>query len=185
MKRLVTLLLTVALAVSACSAGGLSVDVYAATVEARAGSHADEVTGLADKNLSELDAAVARLQRDFEGDSLVEAAIAETARLAAMLFAGIGDALDRFVQELDEIDAPSDVESDHRAHIVALEASRAGIAPLLADLSAATTFDDIDRAIASSGYSDTQPRVIAACASLQDAIEALGPVVDLRCEPDV
>ena len=185
MKRLGTVLVAVVLVSSGCSAGDLSVDEYAASVEARAGSYAEEVTSLADKNISELDVAVARLQRDFEGESLVEAAVAETARLAAMLFAGIGDALDRFVQDLDETDAPSDVESDHRAYVAALEASRIGIAPLLADLTSATTFDDIDRAIASSGYSDAQPRVIAACASLQDAIGGLGSVVDLRCEPDV
>jgi hypothetical protein len=183
MRRLATLLATSLVIVSACSGGALSVDEYASAVEARAGANADEITALADQNISELNVAVARLQREVEGDELAEAAIAETASFASKLFAGIGDALDRFVQHLDELDAPSELETDHRAYIVALEASRSGIAPLLSDLSAAATFDDIDRAIASSGFSDAQPRVVAACSSLQRGIEALGPVVDLRCEP--
>lgn len=183
MRHLVTLLAAAALIVSACSGGGLSVDEYGSAVESRAGAYADEVTALADRNISELDAAVVRLQRDVEGDELTAAAIAETARLAAQLFAGIGDALDRFVQQLDELDAPSELETDHRAYVVALEASRSGIAPLIADLSSAVTFDDIDRAIASSGFSDAQPRVTATCTSLQRSIGARGSVVDLRCEP--
>lgn len=183
MRRIATLLAASLVIVSACSSGGLSVDEYASAVEAQAGANADEIIALADQNISELAVAVARLRREVEGDELAEAAIAETARLASKLFAGIGDALDRYVQNLDALDAPSELETDHRAYIVALEASRSGIAPLLSDLSAAATFDDIDRAIASSGFSDAQPRVVAACSSLQRGIEALGPVVNLRCEP--
>ena len=182
MRRLATLLASGAVIVSACSGGGLSIDEYASTVEIRAGAYADEITDLADTNISELDVAVVRLRRDFEGDELLEAVIAETARLTSMLFAGIGDALDRYVQELDALEAPSELESEHQAYIEALEASRSGIAPLLSDLGAAATFDDIDRAIASSGFSDAQPRVVASCTTLQSGIEALGPVVDLRCE---
>lgn len=183
MRRLVTAFAAVALTVSACSDSGLSVDEYAVAIDSQAGAYADEVTALADRNISELNVAVARLQDETEGDDLAEAAIAETARLASHLFAGIGDALDRYVRQLDELDAPSELETDHGAYIVALEASRTGIAPLLSDLSTAATFDDIDRAIASSGFSDAQPRVVAACDSLQRGIAELGPVVDLRCEP--
>jgi hypothetical protein len=183
MRRLIIVFSGIALVAAACSDGGLSVDEYAATVESQAGAHADEVTALADRNISELNTAVARLQDEAEGDELAAAAIAETARLASHLFAGIGDALDRYAQQLDELDAPSELEEDHGAYIVALEASRTGIAPLVSDLSTAATFDDIDRAIASSGFSDAQPRVVAACTSLQRSIATLGPVVDLRCEP--
>jgi hypothetical protein len=181
MRRLATLLTAGAVIISACSDDGLSAAEYASAVETRAGVYADEVTDLTDKNISELDVVVARLQRDFEGEALAEAAVAETARFAAMLFAGIGDALDRYVQDLDALDVPSELRTDHSAYMMALEASRSGIAPLLSDLSLATTFDDIDRAIASSGFSDAQPRVVAACTTLQRGIEARGPVVDLRC----
>jgi len=183
-RRLATLLTAGLVIVSACSGGGLSVDEYSSAVETQAAANADEITALADHNISELEVAVARLQREVEEDELAEAVIAETAMLTSKLFAGMGDALDRYVQDLEVLDAPSDLETDHRAYIVALDASRSGIAPLLADLAAAVTFDDIDRAIGSSGFSDAQPRVVAACISLEGGIEALGPVVDLRCEPN-
>ena len=184
MRRLATLLAAGVVIVSACSGGAPSVDEYASTVDDRAGAYANEDTDLADTNISELDGAVVRLQRDFDGDELLEAAINETARLASMLFAGIGDALDRFLQDLDALEVPSELESDHNAYIAALEASRSGIAPLLSDLGDAATFEDVDRAIASSGFSDAQPRVVAACTTLQRGIEAVGPVVDLRCDVD-
>ena len=183
MRRIATLLAAGVLITSACSGSGPSVDEYASSIESLAGAHADEVITLADRNISELDVAVARLQDEVEGDELATAAVAETARLASQLFAGIGDALDRYVQQLDELDAPPDLETDHRAYIVALEGSRSGLAPLISDLSAAATFDDIDRAIASSGFSDAQPRVVATCTSLERGIGTLGPTVDLRCEP--
>ena len=182
MRRPAALLAAGAVLVASCAGGGLSTEEYASTVEARAGNHADEIVNLADKNISELDVAVAQLQRDLEGEALAEAAVDETARLAAALFAGIGDALDRYVQDLDALDAPSELETDHRAYVTALEASRSGIGPLVSDLAAAATFDDIDRAIASSGFSDAQPRVVAACTNLEQGIEERGPVVDLRCE---
>ena len=182
MRRLAALLGAGAVMVTSCSGGELSTDEYAAAVEARAEVHADQVLDLADKNISELDVAVTQLQRDLEGEELEEAAVNETARLAAVLFAGIGDALDGYVQDLDALDAPSELAADHLAYIVALESSRSGIARLLSDLSAAVTFDDIDRAIASSGFSDAQPRVVAACTTLERDIEERGPLVDLRCE---
>jgi outer membrane murein-binding lipoprotein Lpp len=182
MRRAAGLVGAFAVIVASCAGSGLSTDDYASTVEARAEAHANEIVDLVAGNTSELNVAVARLQRDFEGEALAEAAVDETARLAAALFAGIGDALDRYVQDLDALDPPSELETDHRAYVVALEASRSGIAPLLSDLPAATTFDDIDRAIASSGFSDAQPRVVAACTTLERGIEARGPLVDLRCE---
>ena len=182
MRPLVTMFVAGVALISGCSGGGLSVEEYAPLVEDRAATYADEITALADRNISDLDVAVVRLQRDFEGEALVEAAIDETARLASMLFAGIGDALDRYVRDLDALDAPSDLQTEHRAHIVALKASRSGIAQLLSNLTAATTFDDVDHAIAGSGFSDAQPRVVAACNTLQRAIAEEGSVVHLRCE---
>ena len=116
--------------------------------------------------------AVSRFQDDFEGEALADAAVSETARLASMMFAGIGDALDRYVRTSTGWTSRP-IETDHRAYVEALEASRSGIAPLLSDLSMATTFEDIDRSIGSSGLSDAQPRVVAACTTLQATFEAL------------
>jgi len=166
---------------TACSSNGMPVEEYATVVEGEATAYADEVSGLFEQNVSDLDTAVSRLQDEVEGEALVAAALAETARLASMLFAGISDASDRYIADLDALDAPSSLEAEHRAYLDALAASREGTDALLSDLAAATTFDDIDRAIGSSGFSDAQPRVDAACRELQEAIQAQGPTVDLRC----
>ncbi len=166
---------------AACSSNGMPVDEYAAAVEGEATDYADEVSGLFEQNVGDLNTAVSRMQDEIEGEALATAALAETARLASMLFAGISDASDRYMTDLDALDAPSSLEVEHRAYLDALAASREGTDALLSDLAAATTFDDIDRAIGSSGFSDAQPRVDAACKNLQQAIQAQGPSVDLRC----
>jgi hypothetical protein len=179
--RAFTALVVALVVLGACSADGLPVDEYAATVEGGAIAYADEVSSLFERNVTELDTAVSRLQDEFEGEALVTAAVAETARLASMLFAAISDASDRYIMDLDSLGPPSSLEAEHRAYIAALAASREGTDSLLSELADATTFDDIDRAIGSSGFSDAQPRVDTACKDLEQAIRALGPAVDLRC----
>jgi hypothetical protein len=179
--RAVAALCAAVVVLAACSSNGMPLDEYAAAVEGEATDYADEVSSLFEQNVGDLDTAVSRLQDEVEGEALVAAALAETARLASMLFAGISDASDRFVADLDALDAPASLEAEHRAYLDALAASREGAGALLPDLAAATTFDDIDRAIGSSGFSDAQPRVDAACKNLQQAIREQGPSVDLRC----
>lgn len=168
-------------AITGCSADGLPIEEYAAETEVSASAHADEVSGLFERNVTELETAVSRLQDEFEGEALAEAAVSETARLASMMFAGISDATDRYIVHLEALDATSSVETEHRSYIAALAASREGTGDLLSALADATTFEDIDRSIGSSGLSDAQPRVDAACKSLEQAILAQGPTVDLRC----
>ncbi len=180
-RALVALCLAGLVALSACSPNGMPVDEYATTVESGAAGYADEISGLFERNVTELDTTVARLQDEFEGESLADAAVAETALLASMLFAGISDATDRYVAYLDDVDAPSVLETEHHDYIAALAASREGTASLLAALGDAMTFDDVDSAIGSSRFSDAQPRVDAACRALERAIRDQGPTVDLRC----
>lgn len=179
--RRIALISVGVLLVAACASAEPTIDEYAPVLEQRADVYADEVETLADQNAASLNSAVNRLQNDLQGDALIEAAVAETATLSSMLFAGIGDALDRYVRDLDEMATPASVENEHLSYLTALDASRSGIAPLLAALGSATSFEQIDQAIASSGFSDAQPRVEAACTALERAVESLGPMVDLRC----
>jgi len=166
---------------AACSGAEPLIDEYAPALQERAGAYADEVETLAEQNAADLNTAVNRLQNDLQGEALLDAAVAETAKLSSMLFAGIGDALDRYVRDLDEMPTPGSVADEHTSYLKALEASRSGVAPLLETLGTATTFEQIDEAIAGSGFSDAQPRVEAACATLERAVESAGVVVDLRC----
>ena len=181
MRRLALISAGFLLVVGACATTEPTIDEYAPVLEQRADAYADEVETLADQNAADLNSAVNRLQNDLQGDALIEAAVAETAALSSRLFAGIGDALDRYVRDLDEMATPASVEDEHLSYLTAMEASRSGIAPLLASLGSATSFDQIDQAIASSGFSDAQPRVEAACTTLEGAVESFGPRVDVRC----
>ena len=182
MTRSIASLVTGLLLLAACSGSELTVEEYASALEERATAYADEVDQLVEQNAADLNSAVNRLQNDLQGEALLMAAVGETATLSSMLFAGIGDAVDRYEQALDALGAPAPVAADHRSYLEALEASRRGVAPLLAALADVTTFEQIDQAIASSGFSDAQPRVETACATLEAAIESAGTPVSLRCE---
>jgi len=182
MMRPIAVVLAALLLLAACSSSELTVEEYAPAIEERATAYADEVDDLIEQNAVDLNSAVNRLQNDLQGDALITAAVGETAMLSSMLFAGIGDALDRYERALEALEAPVSVVDEHRSYLEALEASRRGVAPLLAALADVTTFEEIDRAIASSGFSDAQPRVEAACATLEGVIASVGTVVNLRCE---
>lgn len=181
MRRLTGLLVYAGMLMSACSAAGVSVPDYAAAVEERAAAYGAESDDLKAQQLATLEDTVTRLQSELNGQALVDAAISETARESTKLFAGISDALDRYVRDLDAMTPPATISDDHRAYARALETSRAGLVPILADLPGASSFDEIDRVIAGSGFADAQQRVEAACHALESVIESQGPTVDLRC----
>lgn len=182
MKRLSCLLIGAGVFLTACTTAGVSIADYATAVEERAATYGAESDALREEHLATLEDTVTRLQREFDGEALVEAAIGETAQESTKLFAGISDALDRYVRDLDAMDTPAAVSDDHREYIHALDTSRTGLAPVLEDLPSATSFEEIDRVIAGSGFADAQHRVEAACHDLERAIESQGPEVDLRCE---
>ena len=182
MRRIIAGLIAGLVLLAACSGAGPPIDEYAPVLQDRAGVFADEVEALAEQNASELNSAINRLQNDLQGEALVDAALGETATRSSMLFAGIGDALDRYVRDLDAMAVPDAVADEHASFIAAYEASRSGVAPLMEALAAATTFEQIDAAIASSGFSDAQPRVAVACTTLEGAIATLGAAANLRCE---
>ncbi len=182
MKRLIGLLIGAGVLLAACSTDSVTIADYAAAVEERAASYGAESDELKDQQLATLEDTVTRLQGELDGQALVDAAISETARESTKLFAGISDALDRYVRDLDAMTPPDTVSDDHRAYVHALETSRVGLGSVLADLPGASSFEEIDRVIAGSGFADAQQRVEAACRALEAAIEGQGPAVNLRCE---
>ena len=168
--------------VSACSADSVSIADYSVAVEERATAYGTESDELKEQQLQTLEDTVSRLQSELEGQALIDAAISETALESTKLFAGISDVLDRYVRDLDAMTSPPAVADEHRTYIQVLETSRAGLASVLADLPGATSFEEIDRAIAGSGFADAQQRLEAACRALEDAINLQGLTVDLRCD---
>lgn len=182
MRQLTGLSIVVAILAAACSTVSVSITDYSAAVEERAAAYGTESDDLEEQQLATLEDTVGRLQSELEGQALIDAAISETARESTKLFAGISDALDRYVQDLDAMAPPSTVSDEHVTYMQALDTSRSGLVSVLEDLPGATSFEEMDRAIAGSGFADAQQRVEAACRVLEDAIEEQGPAVDLRCE---
>ncbi len=182
MKQLTGLLIGAGVLLTACSAATVSVADYATAVEERAAIYGAESDDLRDLHLAALENTVARLQSELDGQALIDAVIGETAQESTKLFAGISDALDQYARDLDAMASPTAVSDEHRTYVRALDTSRAGLAPVLEDLPGATSFEELDRAIAGSGFADAQQRVEAACHDLESAIESQGPEVDLRCE---
>ena len=182
MRRFTGLLIGVGVFLAACSASSVAVPDYAVAVEDRAAAYGAESDDLKERQLATLEDTVARLQGELEGMALIEAAISETAEESTKLFAGISDALDRYVRDLDAMTPPAAVVDDHRAYVEALDTSRAGLVAVLADLPGAISFEEIDRVIAGSGFADAQQSVEAACHALEATIESQGSTADLRCE---
>jgi hypothetical protein len=182
MRRPTGLLIGIGILAVACSAKSVSIADYSAVVEERAATYGTESDGLREQQLATLEDTVSRLQSELDGQALIDAAISETARESTKLFAGISDALDRYVRDLDAMALPGAVSDEHATYVQVLETSRAGLVSVLADLPGATSFEEIDKAIAGSGFADAQQRVEAACRVLEDAIGSQGPTVDLRCD---
>ncbi|MEN8235489.1 MAG: hypothetical protein ABFR89_11295 [Actinomycetota bacterium] len=181
MRRFAAALVALALIGTACSSS-MAIDEYAALIEDRAAAYADEHEDLGRRHLADLEAAIADLQDSMEGERLATAALDETARRSAKLFAGIGDALGRYIDELDEIEPPRSVSAEHVAYVEALKGSSEGIGPLISTLTEAVSFDEINRAFASSGYADSSLRVAAACLRLEEVLEGQDLDADLPCE---
>jgi hypothetical protein len=182
MRHLAILTICLGTLLAACSTASISVPDYATAVEERAVAYADETDGLKGQQLATLEATVARLQGELDGQALVDAAIRETASESTKLFAGISDALVRYVQDLDAMAAPDVLSDAHVAYVSSLDASRAGLVSVLDDLPGATSFDEIDRVINGSGFADVQQRLEASCRSLENAIASQDLSVDLECE---
>lgn len=181
MRTLIAAVVALAVVGAACSSS-MSMDEYTLELGDRVGSFQTEQEVLGERHLAELDAAIADLQRSLEGEALIEAAVEETAQRSAQLFAAIGDTLNRFGEDLAGLDAPRSVSDEHGSYVDALASAREAVGSLLTDLTGATSFDQIDRAVSGSHYADSRLRVAAACSDLQEALADQSVNVDLQCE---
>lgn len=179
--RIAALLVVIATLGAACSAPGGSIDEYAPAVEGLASGYTGEVESTRDAYATGLENTIADLQGDLEGAALRDAVFDETVRRSVVLFSSLGDALDRYIQDLGQLDPPVEVSADHEDFVASLVVSRSGISPILETLSTATSFEQIDGIIAGSGFADAQLRVRASCEALERAIGTNGMEVDLRC----
>ncbi len=182
MTRVVALFVLAAVLGAACSTTGGSFDEYAPEVEGLASGYTAEVEALRGAYATGMENAIVDLQGDLDGSDLRDAVLSEAVDRSVVLFASLGDALDRYIQDLGDLNPPVEVSARHDEFVSALVLSRSGISPILETLSTATSFEQIDGIIAGSGFADAQSRVRASCEALEQAIEMNGMEVDLRCD---
>lgn len=165
-----------------CGPAAPPIDEYGPAIEERAAAYRMEHDELGRRHLADLDAAITELARTTEGEVFAAAALDETAQRFSAMFAGIADALHRHVESLRNMEAPAVVAEEHEAYVKALEAAGQGLGPLIGTFAELTSLQEIERAMGSSGYADAGLRVTAACNRLEQALEANGITVNLRCE---
>jgi hypothetical protein len=181
------LLLATVVTIAACGSSALTAGEYFEAVE----SSAAEYDAATDGFLDDYTAAVGPASIEFEANSVD----ADTATLAAekakfidtlvsemsLFFERGGDALESFVDTLNGLDPPEDVEAAHNEAVATLTRSLDAIPDLVGELRSADSQQEIDEAINGSDFGDVQPRVAAACVALQEVAVTQGITVDLHC----
>jgi hypothetical protein len=99
----------------------------------------------------------------------------------SLFFERGGDALESFVDTLNGLDPPEDVEAAHNEAVATLTRSLDAIPDLVGELRSADSQQEIDEAINGSDFGDVQPRVAAACVVLQEVAVTQRITVDLHC----
>jgi hypothetical protein len=179
LKTLLTLV--VVSLVAACGEPPLSTTEYRDLAAEHSAEYATEAEQLRSSHLSRLEQAVEDLVDEFEGAELEEAAVDETARRTAALFAAVADAVDRYATHLEALVPPAQLQEAHREYVAALRLSISGLRTTLDALEEATSFTEIDAAIGGSTFNDTQYRVDAACRHLESVLSSEGAAADLHC----
>ena len=153
---------------------------YRDHVEEAALAHAEEVARLRRDLEEELPAAIEALGR--EDAAAFEREAVETTRRAMLAhLAGVGDADGRLRDALGAVEPPTAVATEHRAFLEALSVAVEGLPGLLEAVGGATSFEELDAAIAGSVYADAQPRILAGCRALEAALASKGVPADLHC----
>ncbi len=165
----------------------MALEEYRDAVVAASTTHRGQVDAFQATFERELPLLIKRLERDLEvGDAGSEAAYArgaldETKNATANLLAKVGDADARYRDALDRLVPPTELADAHEALVGALDVAVAGLAGTLDAITKADSFPALDAALGGSVYTDAQPRVVAACETLQQQLRDLGLGGDLGC----
>jgi hypothetical protein len=178
------LLAVVLLLAAACGEPSLTATEYRDLVVDRSAAYAEEAEGIRVNNLYQMERAVDDLVKELEGEALQAAAVEETAQRTAALFAGIADAVDRFVIDLAAMAPPDGLRDAHEEYVDALMLSIDGLDVTMDALAVASSFADIDAAIGGSTFNDSQHRVDAACRRLEGALADAGATANLQCRQE-
>lgn len=173
--------LAVWLLVAGCGAPALTEADYSDLVAKRSAAYAAEAEELRSTHLFQLEQVVNDLVRDLEPAVLEEAVVSETGRRSASLFAVLADAVQRYVNDLEAMEAPGSLLDAHLELVDSYRASIKDIGATIQALSTAASFEAIDAAVGGSAFNDAQYRVDTACNRLEEKLRAEQVAADLNC----
>lgn len=174
------ILVLLAVVLASCSGPSLTVAEYASELENSTNDYILESQRVSATFHSTVEDEVTRIAEAGEGD-LLSLATDVTSRETVLYLALLEDAMMRYVAVLELIKPPSALVEPHSAYIRAIESVRSSMPTTRIAVGEASDLDDIQVAIARSGFSDGQIRLRAACAALEAAVRAEGSGIDLGC----
>lgn len=169
------------LLVAGCGAPALTEADYSDLVAKRSAAYAAEAEELRSTHLFQLEQVVNDLVRDLEPDVLEGAVVSETGRRSASLFALLADAVQRYVNDLEAMEAPDSLLDAHLELVDSYRLSIKDIGATIEALSTAASFEAIDAALGGSAFNDAQNRINAACNRLEEKLLAEGVAAALNC----
>lgn len=178
---MIRLAVVATLVVSACAQSAMTVEVYAARIEAAGDSYIEEAQSLSAAYQSSVEdqvrAVVAEQDPAAAQDRVVEIATAATANYLALL----SDAMARFIAEMEELRPPADVAAAHDEFVSAVGSVQRSLPATRDAVVQADSLASIRLALTTSGFADGQLRWTAACSALEETLRGRGTGVDLGC----
>ena len=167
------------LTLAACSRG-LPLGDYIEEMEATTDAYITESQGLSVDYQATVEDAVRDLVASGVDDpesEAVDLVRVETVRYLALLT----DAMQRYRTAIEEPEPPGPVADAHDAYVTAVGVVVDSLPGTREAVETATSFDEIQLALASSGFADGQLRWTSACSNLEQAVRDEGRGMDLRC----
>lgn len=180
MQRFPIYAMSLAVALSACAAPGLTVPEYVSAIQKATDVYIAESQTLSVTFHRTVEDEVTRIVEDGSDDALGEATDI-TKREMVLFLALLGDAMGRYIERLSEIRPPGEIEGEHSDYLDAVESVRGAMPSTRASVSLAPDLDGIEAALAGSAFQDGQLRLTSVCQSLEESVRAEGEGIDLGC----
>ncbi|MGI9528720.1 MAG: hypothetical protein ACR2NG_03340 [Acidimicrobiia bacterium] len=179
MRRLALVVMAGALGGAGCSSP-MPIDEYASELSDIAEAYVVESQDLSYDYQSSVEDGVRDIveagQDGAESDA-IELVRSETVQYLAML----SDAMGRYLEQLDALNPPDEVADQHEAYVAAVRNVYESIPDARDTVAGATSLEGVQLALTASGFADGQLRWTTTCLSLEEAVEAQGEPVTLRC----
>lgn len=176
----------VALVGYACSSEpAMTIDTYADAAASATSAYVDESQQLSLTYQKLVEREVGKIVESGSDTAVADATTlvrTETVKYLALL----DDAILRYVEAMDGLAPPGQVEEAHDAYIVIVESVQMTLPGMREAVGAASSIPQIQEALVGSGFSDGQTAWLATCSTLEQAVRDAGRGVDLKCvKPDV